>query len=97
MMTRSFLDLAETRSKTPSPSKHSQDQHKEIDLYEGLGYCSRHFWPAQGCCHLTPYCYEHLQKMAHFQNRLMHVYWKFDCEAVNGFLQDQLQDLSNFC
>jgi uncharacterized protein YutE (UPF0331/DUF86 family) len=39
---------------------------------------------------------ERLVKMAQFRNRLVHLYWEIDQEAVYGFLQNNLDDFKLF-
>ena len=39
---------------------------------------------------------DHLMKMARFRNRLVHLYWEIDKEAVYEFVQKDLNDFKRF-
>lgn len=45
---------------------------------------------------IEPALSERLQRMARFQNMLIHMYWQVDHERVYEFLQSDLQDLQMF-
>jgi uncharacterized protein YutE (UPF0331/DUF86 family) len=45
---------------------------------------------------LPPDTLDRYRAMARFRNRLVHLYWEIDNEAVYTFLQDSLRDLDGF-
>ena len=46
---------------------------------------------------ITPELSSNLQQMARFRNLLVHMYWKIDYSAVYKIIENNIDDLEDFC